>query len=79
MSGWDFKDMKSMGYTSVGLAGLKYLRTEVEVESMNNDLTASIKYKPKKLFFIIATLSQIFCYYFPKIAFLLFSVKVKIR
>ena len=77
LSGWDLKDMNKLGYKSRGLAGLKFLRTEVESETMGNDLTASIKYKPKKLFFCISVLSQIFCFYFPKFAFSLFSVKEK--
>ncbi len=77
LSGWDLKDMKGMGYKSRGLAGLKCLRMEVESETMGNDLTASIKYKPKKLFFCISTLSQAFCYYFPSLAFSLFSMKLK--
>jgi len=77
LSGWNYKKMKELGFKSYGLAGLKFLRKEVENETMGDDLTTSIRFRPKFFWFILATLSQIFTYYFPYIAFELFSVKNK--
>ncbi len=75
LSGWDFNKMKSLGYKSHGLAGFKFLRQEVQEDTMGNNILTSIKFRPKIFWFIIATLSQIICYHFPKLAFELISVK----
>ena len=78
LSGWDTKKMKSLGFTKIlGLAGLKYLRAEIDHDSMDAELFISMKYKPKFFWFIIATLSQMFTYHFPNFAFGLFCVKTK--
>lgn len=77
LSGWDWRTMRKMGFKIRGLAGLKFLRKEVENETMGDDLTTSIKFRPKFFWFVIASLSQIFCYYFPRYAFEVFSVKLK--
>jgi len=76
LSGWDVYVMKKLGFKVFGLAGLKYLRKEKDEEdSMDEDITVSIKFKPKLFWFVIASLSQIFTYYFPKYSFGLFCVK----
>lgn len=77
LSGWDNKKMKKLGFKTRGLAGLKILRQEVENDSMKDDLTTSIRFRPKIFWFIIASLSQILIYYVPERAFELFSVKNK--
>ena len=78
LSGWDTKKMKSLGFSKIlGLAGLKYLRAEIDHDSMDAELFISMKYKPKFFWFIIATLSQMFTYHFPNFAFGLFCVKTK--
>ena len=78
LSGWDIPKMKSLGFNKFkGLAGLKYLRAEIDHETMGDDLFISMKYKPKFLWFIIATLSQILTYRLPNLAFGLFCVKTK--
>jgi len=74
LSGWDYKKMKKQGYRVRGLAGLRFLRREVQNETMGDDLLTSIRFKPKIFWFIVATLSQTFTYYFPSMAFELFSV-----
>lgn len=75
LSGWDYQKMLTLGYKIRGLAGLKILRREAETDTMGDDMLVSIRFKPKKFWFIIASLSQLFCYYFPPLAFELFSVK----
>jgi hypothetical protein len=75
LSGWDLKKMKFLGFKCRGLAGLKILRQANPGNTMGDDLTISIKYRPRFFWFIIAALSQIICYPIPHLAFELFSVK----
>jgi len=75
LSGWDYAKMKKLGFKSNGLAGLKSLRQEVENDTMGDDLTTSIRFKPRFFWFIIATISQIFTYFLPRSAFELFNIK----
>lgn len=75
LSGYDCKSMMKLGYKLNGLAGLKCLRKESENDTMGDDLLSPIKYKPKFFWFFIVTISQIFVYYFPNVAFELFCVK----
>lgn len=77
LSGWDLSRMKKLGFESRGLAGWKFLRQEVENDTMGDDLTTSIRFRPKLFWFLIATLSQTMTYFFPRLAFELFSVKKK--
>jgi SAM-dependent methyltransferase len=74
LSGWDLRKMRSLGFKCRGLAGFKFLRQEVQNDVMGDDLLTSIRFKPRFLWFVVATLSQIFCYSFPRSAFELFSV-----
>jgi len=75
LSGWDYQTMKDLGFNVYGLAGLKLLRKEVENETMGEDLLTSIRFRPKIFWFTVAAFSQAFTYYFPKLAFELFSYK----
>lgn len=75
LSGWNYKTMKELGYRINGLAGLKFLRQEVQNDTMGEDLMTSIRFKPRFFWFIIATVSQILTFYLPSFSFELFSVK----
>jgi len=75
LSGWDFRKMQSLGFNCHGLAGAKFLRQEVENDTMGDDLTSSIRLRPRLFWFFIASFSQAIVYRFPKLAFELFSVK----
>jgi len=75
LSGWTNKEMNKLGFKGYGLAGIKWLRTERVEDTANSDLTSSIRFQPKFFWFIIASLSQIFTYRFPKLAFEFFCVK----
>lgn len=66
-SGWTPEELRQRGYKIIGLNGLKYLRGE----------RASIKFKPKLLWYFISILSQIFVRNYPAYGFQLFCVKVK--
>jgi SAM-dependent methyltransferase len=75
-SGWSFSRMKELGYVSRGLAGPKWLRQEVEAETMGEDLLTSIRFRPRLLWFFVATIFQPIVFRFPKFAFSLMSVKL---
>ena len=77
LSGWDYKKMRSLGFKSRGLAGIKFLRQEVKNDTMGDDLTSSIRLQPRAFWFVIASLSQTITYYFPRLAFELFNAKYK--
>ena len=62
-------------YGKRGLAGPKWLRQEVEAETMGDDLMTSIRFRPRFFWFVIATLLQPIVYRIPKFAFSLMSVK----
>lgn len=75
MSGWSIHKLEEIGFVCKGLAGLKYLRAESDKSNKNYDLTSTIRFKPKLLWFVISTISQIITYYYPSLAFELFCVK----
>lgn len=77
LSGWDVKKLQKMGFKCYGLAGFKFLRSEKDEDTMDDNLLVSIKYKPKFFWFIIASLSQALTYYLPNLSFGLFCVKTK--
>ena len=74
LSGWDKQKMEKLWFKCNWLAWLKILRKEVEWNTMWDDLTVSIRFKPKIFWFIISVLSQLFVYYMPSLAFELISV-----
>jgi SAM-dependent methyltransferase len=64
-SGWAVREFREMGYEVKGINGLKFLRKE----------EAHIRFRPRKLFGIIADVSQRFTYHFPNLAYQLLCVK----
>ena len=78
LSGWSWRVMRQHGYTCQGLAGLKFLRQEVANSTMGDDLTSSIRFRPKLFWFMVAGISQMATYHLSRLAFELFSIK-KIR
>jgi SAM-dependent methyltransferase len=75
LSGWPLEVMRKMGYKSRGMAGPKWLRQEVQSETMGNDIFASIRFRPRMLWFALATIIQPISYRFPRFAFSLLSYK----
>lgn len=75
LSGWDYDRMKSLGFKCKGMAGPKWLRREVESETMGDDLLVSIKYRPRLFWFVMSSLLQPFVFHYPRSAFSLFSTK----
>jgi hypothetical protein len=74
LSGWSVSFLNKLGFSVHGLSGIKVLRQEASNSSMGDDLTVSIRFRPKLFWFIIAALSQSATYHFPNSAFELFSV-----
>jgi hypothetical protein len=75
LCGFTVGDLEQLSFKCYGTAGLKALRADIESMTMSSaDLTNNIRYRSKLLFFVIATLSQLFVLHFPKYAFSLFTV-----
>jgi SAM-dependent methyltransferase len=75
LSGWTVSQMSRRGYRCHGLAGLKWLRQEVSAATMGDDLTTSIRFRPRLFWFAMAAASQPLLYYAPRLAFELFCIK----
>ena len=81
LSGWNIDALEKLGFKCYGVSGLKplYLK-ENAVCSLNNEednTFANMRFKPKKFFYVINGILQVFSYYFPKTSFGLFAVKNK--
>jgi len=75
LSGWNSDEMLTRGYNVKGLAGLNLLRQNSARTITGDDLTSSIRFRPKIFWFAVASFSQFFVYYLPNLAFELFCVK----
>lgn len=77
LSGWGIKMMKELGFHCRGLSGFKFIRydTPIEAGRYQDDFMASIRLRPRFLWFVAATLSQLITYPFPARAFEIFCVK----
>jgi SAM-dependent methyltransferase len=77
LSGWEIDMMEKLGFRCRGLSGFKFVRfnTPLEAGRYQDDFMASIRLRPRFFWFIVATLSQMYTYRFPKQAFEIFCVK----
>lgn len=77
LSGWDISTMKKLGFRCFGLSGFKFIRRRdpIEIYQSQNDFMASIRFRPRFFWFVMATLSQLYTYSLPKYAFEIFCVK----
>ena len=75
LSGWPLAKLQGLGFRCVGLAGLKILRRDAHAEVMTEDLLASIRWRPRRLWFAVAAVSQLLTYRLPSLAFGLFGVQ----
>lgn len=75
LSGWNIKTMKELGFHCRGLAGFKWIRQEAPLQAAEDDFMASIRLRPRFFWFVVATLSQLATYQFPKRAFEIFCMK----
>ncbi len=65
-----------LGFKCRGLAGFKFLRREVQNDNMADELTTSIRFKPRFFWFCVASIDQIISYRAPFLSFELFSEKI---
>lgn len=81
LSGWGEKELNRLGFRCYGVSGIRffYLGKNVVHSLINekNNIFSNMRFKPKKLFYLINSLAQIFSYFFPSVAFGLFAVKLK--
>ena len=84
LSGWTAKELFKEGFECRGICGLRcFYNKENEVETLINEEKSknisfcNIKFKPQRFFFILAGVSQIIAYFFPKYSFEIFAVKRK--
>lgn len=81
LSGWTAPELKNIGFEAYGTSGAKFLYLkENAVHSLvdqSDNVFSNMRFKPKKLFYFINAILQIFVYYKPQFAFGLFLVKRK--
>jgi len=65
LSGWTAGELQKFGFKVYGMSGLKYLRTDL----------GEIKFKPGFFWGKITSITQLFTYFYPKLAFQLLGVK----
>lgn len=75
LSGWSMETMEKLGFQCRGLSGWKWLRQEAPSDNEKGGLFFSIRVRPKPFWFVVATLSQLATYFFPKYAFEIFCIK----
>ena len=81
LSGWGVKKLEKLNFKCHGVSGIKFFyKDKNAVHSLTQEednIFSNMRFKPKKIFYLINALVQIFSYYFPKFAFGLFAVKKK--
>lgn len=81
LSGWDGEKIKKLGFKCHGVSGVKffYLKKNAvhSLVAEEGNIFSNMRFRPKKFFYLINSITQIFSYFFPKTAFGLFAVKNK--
>lgn len=75
LSGWSVDDLVSRGFKVHGLSGLKWLRRDLALDTWTDDLSMSMRFRPRTLWLFLAGISQLFTVNRPRSAFELFAVK----
>jgi ubiquinone/menaquinone biosynthesis C-methylase UbiE len=77
-SGWSVDEMRMLGYQARGMAGWKFLRNENLSENVEEAgaIFSTIRFHPAIFWLMISELTQAITYYFPKLAFEIFYVKI---
>ena len=77
-SGWHPQELINEGFKAYGVNGLRIFRKDSHragKQNYENSLLSTIRFNPRIFWLIIAELSQVIAYYFPKAAFEVFYVK----
>lgn len=78
LSGWDAKELRQMGFNVRGMSGSKFFyHKKNTVHSLHQEgaIFSNIRFKPRKLFYVLNGLFQSISYYLPRQAFGLLAVK----
>jgi hypothetical protein len=75
LSGWTVDDLLSRGFEVYGLSGWKWLRRDLSLDTWTDDLSMSMRFRPRSLWLFLAGISQLFTSNRPRSAFELFAVK----
>lgn len=84
LSGWTPTEMAQRGYKVYGMSGWAALRkenspqTSLEDKKMG-DLYSTIRYWPKRFWFLVTAASQVLTYYAPSLSFEMFCAKTVAR
>lgn len=80
LSGWNINKLCESNFKCYGLSGAKffYLKKNTVQSILNNEsFYSNIRFRPKKLFYLINGIVQIFSYFIPEISFGILAVKYK--
>jgi hypothetical protein len=75
LSGWDEHDFISRSYKVYGMSGLKFLRKSVHCDQWEDDLSLTMRFKPKQFWLLVAGISQLIVKKVPRICYELLAVK----
>jgi hypothetical protein len=75
VSGWSVSDLTSLGFKVKGLSGEKLLRVASCHEEWSDDLSNTMRWRPKIFWLYFAALTQLYCRYSPRRAFELYAEK----
>lgn len=73
LSGWTVDDLTGMGFDVVGLAGPRWLHSGVHSNDWDPRITATIRYRPRLMWLLVAAALQPIVYRRPEWAFQLFG------
>lgn len=78
LSGWNVNKLEKLGFRCYGVSGIKalYLKENAvhSLAKQEDNIFSNIRWRPKKLFYLINGGLQSIAYFFPKIAFGLFAI-----
>ena len=82
LSGWTIAEFYKLGFVCYGQAGIKFFyKSKNKTESLVNKTElatyANMRFRPKRLCYLVNALFQVFAYYFPYLSFELFTIKEK--
>jgi 2-polyprenyl-3-methyl-5-hydroxy-6-metoxy-1,4-benzoquinol methylase len=75
LSGWEVDEFRKKNFKVYGMSGLKSFRKPVHCDQWEDDLSLTIKFRPKKFWLLVAGLSQIIAKRIPRLSYELLAVK----
>ncbi len=75
LSGWEVDEFRKMNFRVYGMSGLNLFRKPVHCDQWEDDLSLTIRFRPKKFWLLVAGLSQIIAKRIPRLSYELLAVK----